>query len=95
MKDHHQKDVLPDFYNIMLEIHKNDPKGTNILYVDPINKGNYSSRLSHSCNPNCGTVTTIANGEYVIGMYALKDIEYGEELTFDYCSTTESKIEYI
>lgn len=25
------KDVLLDFYNIMLEIHKNDPKGYNIF----------------------------------------------------------------
>ena len=47
--------------------------------------------MSHSCEPNCGTVTTIADGKYTIGMYALKDIAYGEELTFDYCSTTESK----
>lgn len=71
--------------------------------MDPINKGNYSSRLSHSCNPNCGTVTTVSASEYTIGMFALRDIEFGEELTFDYCSvsnikdifqTTESKIEY-
>jgi SET domain-containing protein len=54
--------------------------------VDPINKGNYSSRLSHSCNPNCGTVTTVSKGQYTIGMYALRDVEFGEELTFDYCS---------
>lgn len=57
--------------------------------MDPIHQGNYSSRLSHSCDPNCGTVTTIVNGQYVIGMYAMKDINYGEELTFDYCSVTE------
>lgn len=57
--------------------------------MDPIHKGNYSSRLSHSCDPNCGTVTTIVNGQYVIGMYAMKDISFGEELTFDYCSVTE------
>lgn len=48
-----QKDILPDFYNIMLEIHKNDPKGYDILFVEPILKGNYSSRFSHSCDPNC------------------------------------------
>lgn len=72
-------------------MHKDDPKGVDILFVDPINKGNYSSRLSHSCDPNCGTVTTVVDGRYTIGMYALKGIEYGEELSFDYCSTTESK----
>jgi len=45
--------------------------------VDPINKGNYTSRLSHSCEPNCGTVVTVADGKYNIGMYSLKDIAYG------------------
>ena len=78
----------------MLDIHRDDPKGIDYLFVDPIIKGNYSSRLSHSCNPNCGTVTTVSNGRYVIGMYAMRDIQHGEELTFDYCSTTESKAEY-
>lgn len=34
-------------------------------------------------------MTTIVDGQYVIGMYAMKDINYGEELTFDYCSVTE------
>lgn len=65
-----------------------------LKFVDPIQKGNYSSRLSHSCDPNCGTVTTIVNGQYVIGMYAMKDISYGEELTFDYCSVTEEMSEF-
>ena len=73
----------------MLETHKNDPKGYSLLFVDPIHRGNFSSRLSHSCDPNCGTVTTLSNGNYIIAMYALKDISYGEELTFDYCSYTE------
>jgi len=31
MKDNNQKDVLPDFYNIMLELHKNEGKGIDIL----------------------------------------------------------------
>jgi SET domain-containing protein len=65
-----------------------------IKFVDPIVKGNYSSRLSHSCDPNCGTVPTITDGKYLIGMYAMKNIEYGEELTFDYSAVTESKLEY-
>jgi SET domain-containing protein len=52
--------------------------------------GNFSSRFSHSCDPNCGTVITVSDGRYFIGMYAFRPIEYGEELTFDYCSMTES-----
>lgn len=86
--------IVPDFYNIMLERHKDDPEGYNLVVVDPILKGNFSSRFSHSCNANCGTVTTVSNGKYRISMYALRDIQYGEELTFDYCSNTDDKREY-
>lgn len=63
--------------------------------VDPSRKGNFSSRFSHSCDPNCGTIITVSNGRYYIGMYAFKDIVYGEELTFDYCSMTESNYEHL
>jgi len=76
MKDMKMTEV-PDFYNICLEKHKDEPEGYDMLVVDPIHKGNYSSRFSHSCNPNCGTITTVSDGRYYIGMYALRDIEYG------------------
>ena len=88
-------DTLPDFYNIMLERHHDDPDGYDILIVDPIYYGSYGSRLSHSCTPNCGTVTMVAEGKYSIGMYALNDIKYLDELTFDYNSITESKEEHL
>ncbi|CAG9332609.1 unnamed protein product [Blepharisma stoltei] len=87
-------ECLPDFYNIMIERHMDDPAGYDVMVVDPILKGKYGSRLSHSCAPNCGTVTTVANGRYTIGMYALKPISYLEELTFDYNSFTESRDEH-
>ncbi len=50
--------------------------------------------MSHSCDPNCGTVPAISNNQYFIGMYSMKDIQYGEELTFDYYAVTESKLEH-
>lgn len=87
---------LPDFYNITYERHQDDPQGYDILVnshyfnqiqmVDPILYGNYSSRLSHSCNPNCSTIIQVRKGEYSIGMFAIKDINYGDELCFNYCS---------
>lgn len=55
-----KRNILPDFYNITLEIHKDDPRGYDVLFVDPILRGNYSSRFSHSCDANCGTVTTLS-----------------------------------
>ncbi|CAG9336216.1 unnamed protein product [Blepharisma stoltei] len=84
---------IPDFYNIYLERHKEDPAGYDIFMIDPMLKGNFASRLSHSCNPNCGTVTMISGGKYTVGMYALKNISYLDELTFDYNSVTESILE--
>lgn len=78
----------------MLEKHLDDPDGYNILCIDPIVYGNFASRLNHSCDANCATVTTISNGKYLIALYALKNISYGEELTFDYCACTESLSEY-
>ena len=85
---------LPDFYNIIFERHIDDPEGYNCLTVDPILKGSYASRLSHSCYPNWATVIHINEGKYSIGMFATRDIRYGEELSFDYKSVTESEKEY-
>jgi SET domain-containing protein len=62
--------------------------------VDPIIRGSYASRLSHSCRPNCSTVIHVVNGKYSIGMFAIRDIKFGEELTFDYNSVTESEKEF-
>ena len=74
----------------MLERHLYDPDGYDVLIVDPILKGSFGSRLSHSCEPNCATVATVTEGQYKIGMYAIRPIELGDELTFDYCASTES-----
>lgn len=87
-------DRQDDFYNIMLERHRDDEAGYDVLFVDPIRKGNFASRMSHSCEPNCSTVVMSANGKYVIAMYAIKDIGFSEELTFDYNSVTENDEEY-
>jgi len=61
--------------------------------VDPILYGNFTSRLSHSCNPNCWVIPVIVDGKYSVCMYALRNIRMGEELTFDYCSFTENEEE--
>jgi SET domain-containing protein len=79
---------LPDFYNITFERHLDDPDGYNILTVDPILHGNFSSRLSHSCTPNCQTINKVKKDEYSIGMFTNKDVSFGEELCFDYCSVS-------
>lgn len=38
----------------------------------------------HSCAPNCETQKWTVNGDTRIGLFALRGIETGEELTFNY-----------
>lgn len=38
----------------------------------------------HSCSPNCETQKWTVNGDTRVGLFALRDIEPGEELTFNY-----------
>lgn len=40
--------------------------------------------VDHSCSPNCETQKWTVNGDTRIGLFALCDIERGEELTFNY-----------
>lgn len=56
------------------------------LYVDARIKGNLARLLNSSCNPNCETQkwTDAATGEPRVGIFAKRDIEPGEELTYDY-----------
>ena len=85
---------LPDFYNIALERHVDDGKGFGIVYIDAKNAGSFTSRMSHSCNPNCASQVVIVDGKYTIMLRALKNISIGEELTQNYGASTDSEWEY-
>ncbi|CAL8462433.1 g1966 [Coccomyxa elongata] len=52
--------------------------------IDAARKGALGRFINHSCNPNCETQKWVVRGELAIGLYALKDIPAGVELTFDY-----------
>lgn len=54
-------------------------------WIDPIDEFQY---LNHSCDPSAGL-----RGARVLKMYAMRDIEPGEEITIDY-STTEEDADY-
>lgn len=88
------KDPAPEFYNIYLERPKGDADGYDLVVVDAMHKANYASRICHSCRPNCEAKVTAVDGQYQIGIYSVRPIGYGEEVTFDYNSVTESKEEY-
>jgi hypothetical protein len=78
----------------MLERPKGDRDGYDLVFVDAMHKANYASRICHSCNPNCEAKVTAVDGKYMIGVYTLRPIAEGEEITFDYNSVTESKEEH-
>lgn len=52
--------------------------------IDATCKGNLSRFLNHSCLPNCETQKWIVGGRIKIGLFTLKSIKAGSELTFDY-----------
>ncbi|XP_057973979.1 histone-lysine N-methyltransferase ASHH2 isoform X2 [Malania oleifera] len=52
--------------------------------IDACAKGNLGRFINHSCDPNCRTEKWMVNGEVCIGLFALRDIKKGEEVTFDY-----------
>jgi hypothetical protein len=57
--------------------------------IDAGVNGNEARYINHSCEPNCEAVTERRR----IWIYALRDIEPGEELTYDYNLTGDDDIE--
>lgn len=52
--------------------------------VDVFVQGALGRFINHSCDPNCETQKWVVHGELAIGLFALKDVQAGQELTFDY-----------
>jgi CW-type Zinc Finger/Protein SET DOMAIN GROUP 2 C-terminal/SET domain len=77
-----------------LERPQNDPRGYGLLLVDASRKAGHGSSLSHSCAPTCEVRVAACDGELCLAMTTLRELEMGEELTFDYNAVTESLNEY-
>lgn len=56
---------------------------SNII-IDATHCGNAARFCNHSCDPNCYTALWTVYGEKRIGIFAMKNINVGEELTFYY-----------
>ncbi|GAA5911837.1 uncharacterized protein JCM6883_001285 [Sporobolomyces salmoneus] len=54
--------------------------------IDAGQKGNSSRFINHSCGPNCEVVRwrLASIDEYQVGIFARRDIQAGEELTYNY-----------
>ncbi|KAJ1420799.1 hypothetical protein B484DRAFT_399721, partial [Ochromonadaceae sp. CCMP2298] len=88
------KPTLPDFYNILLERPRHDPRGYGLLYVDASQRSNVGSSCSHSCDSNCTSAVVARNGKLVIALTSNRRLSFGEELTMDYYSITTSETEW-
>ncbi|XP_059469173.1 histone-lysine N-methyltransferase, H3 lysine-36 specific isoform X2 [Neocloeon triangulifer] len=53
-------------------------------YIDAKFKGNLSRFINHSCEPNCQSSHWNVLGERRVGLFTLRDVRAGEELTFNY-----------
>ena len=54
------------------------------VYLDARQKGGLARFINHSCNPNCKVERWTVKGIVRAVVTAMRDIEPGEELTFDY-----------
>ncbi|XP_058458140.1 nuclear receptor binding SET domain protein-like [Malaya genurostris] len=63
------------------------------LTIDAGPRGNLARFINHSCEPNCETLLWNVGGAQSVGLFAIKDIKAGDELTFNYNfeSTSDEK----
>lgn len=81
---------------------KNTPKDKNMyvmelshgVYIDARFKGSVSRYINHSCDPNCHLLKWRVKGVNRIAITALKDIQAGEELSYDYQFHTKQAMEW-
>ena len=54
------------------------------LIIDATKKGNFARFINHSCEPNCTAKIITVTGAKKVVIYANRDINVGEEITYDY-----------
>ncbi|TDH70639.1 hypothetical protein CCR75_001233 [Bremia lactucae] len=84
---HHTKNSPEDKNMYIMELGKGE-------YIDARFKGSVSRFINHSCDPNCHLLKWRVKGVNRIGITALKDIEPGSELSYDYQFHTKEAIEW-
>ena len=53
-------------------------------YIDATKKGGLGRFINHSCSPNCYVDKWVVGTKLRMGIFSDRDIQAGEELTFDY-----------
>lgn len=84
IKQAHEENIT-DFYFLTLDKDR---------IIDAGPKGNLSRFMNHSCQPNCETQKWTVNGDTRVGLFAIKNIAAGDEISFNYnldCLGNEKK----
>ncbi|ORY02428.1 SET domain-containing protein [Basidiobolus meristosporus CBS 931.73] len=67
------------------KIYERSGIGSSYLFrVDEDTMGNIARFINHCCTPNCNAKVISVDGQKKIVIYAKRDIEEGEEITYDY-----------
>ena len=77
------------FRDRMSTMYKDDPHHYCLnldsrTVIDGYRIANEGRFVNHSCEPNCEMQKWSCNGYYRVGLFSLRDIEPGEELSYDY-----------
>lgn len=80
---YHEDDNFDDTYALVYSDDE-DPEDEPTRYFDLTDQTRW---INHACSPNCEVDTNInpASGEPYAWWTAIRSIEVGEELTYDYC----------
>eukprot|EP00057_Strongylocentrotus_purpuratus_P010549 XP_011665023.1 PREDICTED: histone-lysine N-methyltransferase NSD2 isoform X2 [Strongylocentrotus purpuratus] len=84
IKQAHEENIT-DFYFLTLDKDR---------IIDAGPKGNLSRFMNHSCQPNCETQKWTVNGDTRVGLFAIRNIAAGNEISFNYnldCLGNEKK----
>ncbi|KAI9484159.1 MAG: hypothetical protein EXX96DRAFT_561119 [Benjaminiella poitrasii] len=60
--------------------------------IDTTRKGNIARFANHCCTPNCSVKVMIIDKQKRVVIYAIRDIESGEEITYDYRYSIEADV---
>ena len=60
--------------------------------VDATRSGNVAHLINHSCDPNCASRVFDNEDESHVAIFALRDLQPGEELTYDYRFAGDEKL---
>lgn len=84
---HRTRLLSPSNTNFIMTVNEHLECRREVTYIDPIYKGNVGRFVNHSCDPNLFLIPVRVDHSYPrVAMFALRDIDVDEELSYDYAN---------